>query len=307
MIIDCHTHLFSPKFIGDGYWKAWVSVFSSMSGRQRDAVEKRMPEFWDETGEKLLEDMDRAGVTQSWISVIDLGLASGVGEASLSYIEVNQAYCEIAARNPTRLIPFAGLDPRRPDAVKFLDRAINEWHMCGLKLIPAAGFYPNDSNCCKLYALAEKKGIPVLVHTGPETMPLYSKFCYPVYMDEVANDFPGLKLIMAHAGFGWWPEALNIASVRPNVYLDLAGWQPKMLHPVEAFYRPLRTILDTIGADRVMFGSDWPALRLFRGGEATWVQAFTQPPDVVKKSGITFSEEEVVSILGETARKIIQK
>jgi len=306
MIIDCHVHLMSANFIAEPYWDNWVKLFATLSNKPEDTVRRRLPEFWDETGELLINDMDGAGIDQSWISVLDLGLAKTVGEARYSITELNRIYAEIAEKYSGRLIAFVGVDPRREDAVRLLETGVKEWGMRGLKLIPACGFYPNDENCYMLYQKAVELGIPVLVHTGPETIPLYSKYCYPIYLDEVANDFPGLVLILAHAGFCWWPEALNIASTKPNVYIDLAGWQPKTHHCVtNDFYLPLRTMLDTIGPSRILFGSDWPAFRLFKGGEAAWVKVFTHLPDILNQAGITFTREAIDAILGGNASRIV--
>jgi len=298
----------SPNFIAEPYWDNWVRLFSSAAGKPEEIIRKRLPEFWDETGELLIRDMDDAGIDQSWVSVLDLGLAKTVGEARYSVTELNKMCAEIARKHSKRLVAFVSVDPRREGAVKLLETGVREWGMRGLKLIPAVGFYPNDEDCYKLYAKVDELGIPVLIHTGPETIPLYSKYCYPIYLDEVANDFPNLKLILAHGGFCWWPEALNIASTKPNVYVDLAGWQPKTYrNPVADFYTPLRTMLNTVGPSRVLFGSDWPALRLFRGGQANWVRVFTEPPDVVKEAGITFTRDEIDAILGGNAASLINK
>ena len=309
MIIDAHTHLMSPNFMAKPYWDSWVRIFSALSNRPKEAIEKRLPDFWDETGELLIKDMDEAGVDQSWIAVLDHGLAKPVGEAKYSINELNRIYAEIAKKSSNRLVAFAGVDPRREGAVELLETCVKEWGMKGLKLLPAAGFYPNDENCYRLYAKADELGIPVLVHTGPETIPLYSKYCQPIYLDDVANDFPSLTVILAHAGFCWWHEALNIASTKPNVYLDLAGWQPKVQrHAVEQFYTPLRTMIDSIGPSRILFGSDWPALRLLKGGEAGWVKAFTNLPEaLLKEADITFTKDEMDAILGGNAARLTSK
>ena len=308
LIVDSHVHLISPNFVAKPYWDSWVRLSAALSGVPKESIERKLPALWDETGELLIKDMDDVGIDQSWILALDYGLTRNVGEARVPITEINRIYAEIANKYDKRIIAFAGVDPRREGAIDLLERGITEWGMRGLKLFPAAGFYPNDEGCYKLYAKADELGIPVLVHTGPEILPLYSKYCYPVYLDEVASDFPNLTLILAHAGFCWWPEALNIATTKPNIYLDLAGWQTRAYqHPIDEFYIPLRLILDTIGPSRVLFGSDWPALRLFKGGQANWVKVFTNLPDSVKEAGITFTKEEIDAILGGNAARLMTK
>lgn len=308
MIIDSHVHLWSENFIAKPFWDNWVRLSGSLSNKPSHDIREKLTEFFDESGKLLLKDMDNAGIEQSWISVVDFGMAKRIGEANYSIAEVNKKYAEIAQRNSNRIIAFAGFDPRREMVVKLLETAVKEWGMKGLKLLPAAGFYPNDEKCYKLYAKAEELRIPVIVHTGPEIIPLYSKYCYPIYLDEVANDFPKLKLIIAHAGFCWWLEAMHIAATKPNIYLDLAGWQPRTLrHPVTEFYEPLRIMIDTIGSSRVLFGSDWPAYRFLKGGQSYWVKAFTDLPDIVKKSKISFAKDEIDAVLGKNAAMLLSQ
>ena len=64
-------------------------------------------------------------------------------------------------------------------------------------------------------------------------------------------------------------------------------------------------MVDNVGASRVLFGSDWPAYRLFKGGEAAWVKAFKDPPETIKEAGITFTQDEIFAILGGNASKLI--
>jgi predicted TIM-barrel fold metal-dependent hydrolase len=105
-----------------------------------------------------------------------------------------------------------------------------------------------------------------------------------MFIDEIAVDFPTVPIILAHAGFCWWPEALNIAATKANIYLDLAGWQPRIKKTaIDEFYRPLRTMIDTIGSNRILLGSDWPALRLLMNSQQ-WVDSFKNPPDKVKEA-----------------------
>ena len=191
--------------------------------------------------------------------------------------------------------------------------------MKGLKLLPPTGFYPNDKEVYPLYAKAEELGVPVLVHTGPETIPLYSKYSQPIYLDEVCNYFPDLKIIAAHAGYCWMEELIVLASNKTNLYIDLAAWQTKIRRqkkeetPEEIerrqrqnteFYKTLRHILNTIGARRVLFGSDWPPMRLYMS-QKVWVNVFREVPDYVREAGIEFREGEMDLILGGSAAKVL--
>ena len=307
MIIDFHVHLMAaPTYLGTTYWDHWVRLASDLSGVPAEKIRAKLPQCWDENGEGLISDMDSAGIDYSVISVIDHGLTS-VGEAANSVLEINRLFGEVARSYPDRIIAFAGVDPRREKALEILKTGIVEFGMKGIKLLPPTGFYPNDKELCyPIYEYAGENDLPVLVHTGTEATPLYSKYGYPVFLDEVAADFPDLKIIMAHAGFCWWPEAVSVANNKSNIYLDIAGWQPRArLHPLEEFYRPLRTMINNIGSHRILFGSDWPALKLMMNSRK-WVDVLRNPPAEARETGLAPNEKEAADILGNTAARLLK-
>jgi predicted TIM-barrel fold metal-dependent hydrolase len=307
MIIDFHVHLMAPpKYLAPAYWDHWVRLASDLSGRPAEKIREKLPQCWDETGEGLISDMDAAGIDCSVISVIDHGLAPSVGEAECTILEINRLYAEVAGRYPGRIIAFAGVDPRRAGALKILKTGIDDFGMKGIKLLPPTGFYPNDRQICyPIYEFACERGLPVLVHTGTEATPLYSKYGYPIFMDEVAADFPDLTIILGHAGFCWWPEAVSIANCKSNIYLDIAGWQPRArLHPLEEFYKPLRAMINNVGSHRILFGSDWPALKLMMSSPK-WVDVLRNPSAEAKEAGLAPDAKEAANILGNAAARIL--
>ena len=306
MIIDIHCHLRWENLPSREWYDTQVKMGMIGSGKDEASVRERLKQLWDPSGDLLVKDMDEAGINISVLEIIDYGLAAGCGPAQ-SLEEVHQVYANAAKRHPGRLMVFAGIDPRRGSAVPFLEKAVREWNMKGLKLHPGFEFYPNDLKCFFLYAKCQELGIPVMIHTGPDVIPYQGKYGMPIYLDEVANDFPDLKIIMAHAGSCYWQEAAFIAQNKENLYVDLAMWQPTVLrNPVANFYRPLRAMIDTAGRSKVMFGSDWPALRMIRRlPHAAWVKAIKEPPPEVKEAGIEFTEEEINGVLGDNAAKVL--
>ncbi len=306
MIIDFHCHLRWENLPSKEWIDAQVKGAVETSGRSPEQVRERLKESWDPTGDLLAKDMAEAGIDVSVLAIIDCGLAAGCGPAQ-SLEEVHQVYAAAARRHPGKLIAFAGIDPRRGGAVEFLERAVKEWGMRGLKLHPGFEFYPNDHKCYLLYAKCQELKIPVLVHTGPDSLPYYGKYGMPIYLAEVASDFPNLNIVLAHAGGCFWQEAAYIAQNKTNIYVDLAMWQPTVLrNPIENFYRPLRAIIDSAGRNKVLFGSDWPGLRLIRKlNHAAWVKAIKEPPPEVKAAGIEFTKEEVDAIMGDNAARLL--
>lgn len=89
-------------------------------------------------------------------------------------------YAGVARKHPDRMVTFACFDPRRPGAVQMLELAANDLGAVGLKIHPAAGFFPNDPVVYPMHQKALELGIPVMVRTGPEPKPLYSRHRQPV-------------------------------------------------------------------------------------------------------------------------------
>jgi predicted TIM-barrel fold metal-dependent hydrolase len=131
----------------------------------------------------------------------------------------------------------------------------------GIKLIkihpPHQLLYPNDylngvNELEIIYRAAEANGIPVMVHTGTSIFPgARNKYGDPIYIDDVAVDFPNLKILLAHGGRPLWMDsAFFLLRRHKNVYLDISGIPPKTL--LKYFPR-----LEEI-AGKTLFGTDWP-------------------------------------------------
>ncbi|MEM2783153.1 MAG: amidohydrolase family protein, partial [Candidatus Hadarchaeales archaeon] len=99
-------------------------------------------------------------------------------------------------------------------------------------------------------------------------------------------------------------EAMFVAMMKPNVYMDTAAWG-NYCEPSVYFYRVLRTICDMVGSDRILFGSDWPLTPKPLLSEAQWVDKFRNPPPQVKAAGIEFTSEEIEAILGRNAARVL--
>jgi predicted TIM-barrel fold metal-dependent hydrolase len=176
----------------------------------------------------------------------------------------NEEVAEVAAEHNDVLIPFASIDPAKGKmGAREARRLIQDYGVRGFKFHPSAqGFYPNDPKAYVLYeAIAEAK-LPALFHSGQTGvgarkrggMGIRLKYSNPMFLDDVAVDFPDMPIVIAHPSFPWQDEALAVATHKPNVYIDLSGWSPKY------FPTNLVQYANTLLKDRVMFGSDFPAL-----------------------------------------------
>ena len=81
--------------------------------------------------------------------------------------------------------------------------------------------------------------LPAVFHSGHSGMGtgmpggggLRLKYSNPIHLDDVAVDFPDMKIIIAHPSWPWQDEALSVCLHKPNVYIDLSGWSPKYFPP----------------------------------------------------------------------------
>jgi uncharacterized protein len=169
----------------------------------------------------------------------------------------------VAAANDDVLIPFASVDPRRPDAVERVRTLIDDHGVRGFKFHPnLQEFFPSDRDVYPLYEVIEAAGLPALFHTGhsgigtgvPGGGGLRLKYSNPMCLDDVAADFPGLPIVMAHPSFPWQDEALSICLHKQNVWIDLSGWSPKYFPPQLVQYA------NTQLRHKVLFGSDYPLI-----------------------------------------------
>ena len=207
----------------------------------------------------------------------------------------NEEVAEVAAANPDVLIPFASVDPARPDAVERARRLITDHGVRGFKFHPnIQAFFPNDRSAYPLYEVIAEAGLPALFHTGhsgigsgvPGGGGLRLKYSNPIYVDDVAADFPEMPIVLAHPSFPWQDEAISIAMHKPEVYIDLSGWSPKYFPPQLVRYA------NTLLKRQVLFGSDFPMITPDR-----WLRDFEQL-DIDDEVRPLVLKENAVRLLG---------
>ncbi|MEA3223851.1 MAG: amidohydrolase family protein [Thermodesulfobacteriota bacterium] len=242
MIIDTHSQLFTKEAI-ENFPEEMARSYQSMF------KDLKFPEIED-----TIKDMNDAGVDIAVIVAID-------AETTFKYKVSNDLVAETVKKYPDRFIGFASVDPHKGVlAAEELKRAINELGLKGLKILPhLIKLNPNDPAMYPLYEIAQDLDIPVLFHTGTQFHAgTKIKNCMPIYLDDVAVDFPRMKIIMAHFGYPWFYEGMAVVLRNPNVYFNIAGWAPKRI-PIDVIHQingPLST--------KALFGSDYPLISRVR-------------------------------------------
>jgi len=175
----------------------------------------------------------------------------------------NDAVLAAAAAHPDVFIPFGSVDPTRGPLALERARQLVAAGVRGFKLHPPLQrFAPNDPAIYPFYALVQEAGLPVIFHTGhsgigtgaPGGAGVRLKYGHPMLIDDVAVDFPELKIVMAHPSFPWQDEAISVCLHKPTVYIDLSGWSPKYFSPTLVQYA------NTLLREKVLFGSDYPLI-----------------------------------------------
>lgn len=308
MIIDFHQH-FSPGRVNESevLWRAekQMTIWARSAGLKRekpldDIVKERIYVLNDPDGTKLLERMEKAGIDVSVIFIVDI-IERGIDEKSI--LKDNKACADIALRSQGKIVAFASIDPRRENAAQLLTKCIEDYGMRGLKWHPDAGFSPASSEAYEVLEVAQKLKIPLLTHTGCMYGNSKVKFSHPLLLDEVAVDFPELKIVAAHTGHLLWRDWCATSYFKRNIYGDLAEWQVIAIGQYKLFCRFLRQAIDISGMDRILFASDGPGLELVVSNKR-WVQIIKDLPRNAPE-GIKFTDEEVAAILGNNAKEIL--
>jgi predicted TIM-barrel fold metal-dependent hydrolase len=173
-------------------------------------------------------------------------------------MEINDFMISYCKGNLDRLVPMGSIHPRTEKKPKQTIEGLISKGIRGFKLHPPHQmFQPNDhlnglEPLKMLYSICEREGLPIMVHTGTSMFPgARNRFADPMPIDDVAIDFPDLKIIMAHGGRPlWMEEATFLARRFPNVYMDISSIPPRSL--LEYFPK-----LEKF-SHKVLFGSDWP-------------------------------------------------
>jgi predicted TIM-barrel fold metal-dependent hydrolase len=242
MIVDTHQHL-------------GRSMFSGVAS----------------TEEELLRALDENGV--------DVALV--MPQPTLEDIrQVHDRIAAAVARHRGRLRGMASINPWSPEAEYAAEarRCVRELGFVALKLHPLGhNLPPTHAEADKVFRLAAELGVPVIIHTG-----LGSPWALPSLAIPPARRYPGVSVILAHAGWGVYSaEAIVAAEVCANVYLE-PSWCPTYV---------VRQMIDRFGAERVLFGSD---------------HLTNLPVELVKVRSIGLSEEQVAQVLGGTARTLFR-
>lgn len=148
-----------------------------------------------------------------------------------------------------------------------LEELLRKKKIIGIKLYPGyQHFYPSDAVCRPIYELCKKYDMPVIFHSGDVFTPCEPtakvKYTHPLHIDEVATDFPDLKIVIAHLGNPWLVDCAEVLYKNPNVYADVSGLvvEDKQLSGPygQMMKQRIKELMIYSAPKKLLFGTDWP-------------------------------------------------
>ena len=237
-----------------------LSTFKSQfGGRVPTEEELRKSGFMSgyDSPESLVKAMDEAGYEYVVISGVKMWSYYSHHQLIMDYdIDVIN---DMVQRGKGRIIGGASYNPFRiDDSLRDIEKSVREYGFKYVFFHPITfGLAPNDKKCYPLYAKCVELGIPVGMQVGHSAEPLPSEVGHPMYVDEVAIDFPTLKINLSHTGYPWVDEWCSMIFRHANVYGDISAYNPAHLNPATVQFMD-----GGRGRKKVMFGSNGYGLKL---------------------------------------------
>lgn len=317
-IIDAHIHMAKSLEEEINWWKIpgrsiherWAYPEGSIDRMDRNGISKMvvlviLPTF---SRPSLVEKERIEGLPEKERRE---GEAKFIHELSPVIRDRNEWVCQVGKKNP-RLIPFICMAKDLGDSKAMVDELTLRYKQGakGVKLHPGMhGFYPDDPEFWPMYAKCQELGLPILSDSGPWERPRIlvgsathihqprKDYGEPKNFEKVLKEFPKLTLVMAHLGSAWWDVKVEMAQKYPNLYFDISQGFAAPDHIPHAPHRALAEedairIMRKIGIERIMFGTDGPAVSI--------------EPQMEAMLRMPLTDAEKRMILAENAKRILK-
>ena len=169
----------------------------------------------------------------------------------------NELIAEYVASHPEKLIGWASVNPAEEDAIDQLDHCVTDLGLSGLKIGPTyQHFDPTDRSYWPFFRRCSELGIPIMWHQGTTfSASARLRWALPLLLEDVAMDFPDLRMIIAHLGHPWEEDVVALMRKTPNMYADISA----------VHYRPWRywqamvTAMEYGVTHKLLLASDYPS------------------------------------------------
>jgi hypothetical protein len=264
-VIDFHAHFPTSNWtkwatswkrrLAERYGEENAQLLMEQSARDKE----KMRELWGfaPPESEIRSDEEQAA---RWVADLDM---KGVERVNFVTGGGNDNLAKLVRLYPDKFSGFAHHSIFSEDAPSELERAVSKLGLKGYKVIASSQMKPiDDKSVYPVWEMTEKLGVPVIIHFGVlgggGGPALDLRNMNPLKLWEVAKMFPRIPFVIPHFGAGYLRELLLLCWSCPNVYMDTSGsnrWMRWM--PFEIDLRGLfRKAIETVGADRLIFGSD---------------------------------------------------
>jgi predicted TIM-barrel fold metal-dependent hydrolase len=241
LFVDAHVHVARLTTLSAD-WQAWVRTFGGVP----------IDRLYSERGVPLPGPIDDHFAAEG----VDQVLLFTEYSPKATGIQPIEDVLPLVDHNAERFRPVANINPHLhyPVAAELARQVGLGAVAC--KIHPVhGGFEAADRMLYPAYSWAEERGLPVIVHCGTSTFSgSVNAYGEPALLDPVFRDFPGLTVVLAHGGRGWWyDQAAFLALMRPNTWLEVSGLPPSRL--ADYYGSSLQRL-----SDKMIFGTDWPGV-----------------------------------------------
>jgi predicted TIM-barrel fold metal-dependent hydrolase len=229
----------AERIIPTSYLRGYLGTYSDISGAFQVTVAD------------LVRSMDEAGVDAAVVQ----------GEWAIGdYRRQNDAVFRMAQEYPNRFVAhYLCVNPLEDDDMgEVVEREVKERGFSGVNI---QGFgcrlRPNDKRWYPVYTKCQALGIPVTIHASINfSVDRTMDYSRPIYIDEVACDFPELTIVANHGGWPWVTEMVAVAWKHPNVYIEIGAVSPKYIGTPGTGWDPLMVYGNSLLQDKVLFATD---------------------------------------------------
>ena len=302
-IIDCHCHIASEEHTPRSFIEGSIAnMVSALSAQGVSVTASKLTNMFlnrmqDPFCDGLVAEMEAAGISKSVLLIADFTYA--LKDCSLTVEESFLRHREVLLRHPGKLEVFGGVDPRwGKDGLELFERSLSEFGFRGLKVYPPCGFSPSDPFMFPFYELCAQHQVPVLLHIGPTSPVLDFSISSPFLLDKAARLFPSVNFILAHGAVSFVEECVMMCRFRPNVYLDISGYQSALGYDPAA--TAVRHIVSLGINHKVLFGTDFPVFRL-QGAQADFLEVLTSENGALAQ----LNDREKSLVLSRNAERLL--
>jgi uncharacterized protein len=304
-IIDAHCHLASEEHNPRSFMEASIGNMVAALSAQGVPVAPRklmtmfLGKMQDPLGDALVDEMEKAGISKSILLIADFTYA--LKDCRLTIAESFARHREVLLRHPGKFEVFGGVDPRwGKDGLDLFERSLQEFGFSGFKIYPPCGFSPSDPALFPFYEICAQHRVPVLLHTGPTSPVLDFTVSSPFLADTAARLFPSVNFILAHGAVSFVEECVMLCRFRPNVYLDISGFQACLGYDPAA--GPVKSVVSLGINHKILFGTDFPVFRL-QGEQKDFVEVLTAENGALAE----LNEREKSLVLHQNVERLLKQ